>query len=183
MSKAQNSPTLPRLLCGVVPVCGDDLLPLIAPEDIPGRVGCLLCALQRAALEELDTCAVSQGSSCYSYPRETQCSTAPLPAERLNTRMGPECALPAQSLNPECSHLEPMQWACASPVPWPSPAGMCCPMGSTAAAQVLPAVSQGSLEWMGLCPSHFNQQMAKTGWAVGLKVQHFTAAILESLSV
>lgn len=94
--------------------------------------------------------------------------------------MGPECALPAQSLNPECSPLEPMQRPCASPVPWPFPAGMCCPVGNTAAAQVLPAVSQGSLKCVG--PSHFNQQMEKRGRGAALKVQHFTAAILESLS-
>lgn len=55
-------------------------------------------------------------------------------------------------------------------------------MGNTAAAQVLPAVSQGSLGWMRHPLSLFNQQMEKTGWAAALKVQHFPAAILESLS-
>lgn len=42
LSKAQNSPALARLLRGVMPVCVDDTLPLIALEDIPRRVGCLL---------------------------------------------------------------------------------------------------------------------------------------------
>lgn len=42
VSEAQNSPALARLLRAVMPVCVDDTLPLIALEDIPQRVGCLL---------------------------------------------------------------------------------------------------------------------------------------------